>query len=274
MDEQKTMEHNPEAAVKRPEPKSTVVREKNTQSDIAAVSDRPHHPRKPANRRPASKRRATSAAKSKMNATKDSHTKTGLRSSSIWTAANIVTCIRVLFLPVWLFVAEAVPASDGATFSFTAFLVALFYIAISLTDKLDGYLARSKGEITTFGKFLDPIADKLVVLVALSFLLEQHMVNSWVLLVIIAREFLVSGLRMVIASKGVVIAASELGKWKTAITMIAISGLLVVRALSAGIIFNALMGFFQIVMFAAVLLTAWSGIDYFIKGWRYLLDEE
>nr|WP_298579223.1 CDP-diacylglycerol--glycerol-3-phosphate 3-phosphatidyltransferase [uncultured Olegusella sp.] len=186
----------------------------------------------------------------------------------------MVTCIRVLFIPVWLFVAEAVPASSGTTFSFPALLVALFYIAISLTDKLDGYLARSRGEITTFGKFLDPIADKLVVLVALSFLLEQHMVSSWVLLVIIAREFLVSGLRMVIASKGVVIAASELGKWKTAITMIAISGLLVVRTLSAGMFFNVLMGFFQIVMLAAVLLTAWSGIDYFIKGWRYLLDEE
>ncbi|ERI03866.1 CDP-diacylglycerol--glycerol-3-phosphate 3-phosphatidyltransferase [Atopobium sp. oral taxon 810] len=274
MDEQKTIEHGAEAAVKKPKPKSTIVREKNTQPGIAAVSVQTHHPRKPANRRPAAKRRPKSAVKSKVNATKDPTTKTGLRSSSVWTAANIVTCIRVLFIPVWLFVAEAVPASNGNTFSFAALLVALFYMAISLTDKLDGYLARSRGEITTFGKFLDPIADKLVVLVALSFLLEQHMVNSWVLLVIIAREFLVSGLRMVIASKGVVIAASELGKWKTAITMIAISGLLVVRTLSAGMIFNVLMGFFQIVMFAAVLLTAWSGIDYFIKGWRYLLDEE
>lgn len=197
-----------------------------------------------------------------------------LRSSSIWTAANIVTCIRVLFIPVWLFAAELVPASDGTGFSFKAFLVALFYVALSLTDTLDGYLARSREEVTTFGKFLDPIADKLIVLVALCFLLEQHMIGSAVLLVIIAREFLVSGLRMVIASKGVVIAASKLGKWKTAVTLVAICGLLVVRCVPAGWIFNILMGTFQLVMFAAVLLTAWSGIDYFIKGWSYLLDEE
>jgi CDP-diacylglycerol--glycerol-3-phosphate 3-phosphatidyltransferase len=92
--------------------------------------------------------------------------------------------------------------------------VFLFFVALSLTDKLDGYLARSRNEVTTFGKFLDPIADKLVVVVALCFLLERGEVSSWVLLVIVAREFLVSGLRMVVASSGTVIAASPLGKGK------------------------------------------------------------
>ncbi len=90
--------------------------------------------------------------------------------------------------------------------------------------------------MTVFGKFLDPIADKLAVVVALFVLLEWHMVSPWVLLVIVAREFLVSGLRMVVASEGTVIAASNLGKWKTATTMVAICGLLFVAVLVAVVV--------------------------------------
>ena len=101
--------------------------------------------------------------------------------------------------------------SGNTCFKLGAFLVFIGYVVISLTDKLDGYLARSRNEVTTFGKFLDPIADKLAVVVALFVLLEWHMVSPWVLLVIVAREFLVSGVRMVVASKGVVIAPSDLG---------------------------------------------------------------
>lgn len=148
------------------------------------------------------------------------------------------------------------------------------FVLVSLTDKLDGYLARSRNEVTTFGKFLDPIADKLAVVVALCFLLEHQMTSSWVLLVVVAREFLVSGLRMVVASKGVVVAASNLGKWKTATTMVAICGLLFVCALPANM---ALAGWLEVIcqlcMAAAVVLTAWSGIDYFVKSWRYLSED-
>ena len=191
---------------------------------------------------------------------------------SIWTPANIVTAIRVVCVPIWLLCAELAPAPTGESFSGSALLVAVFYMLLSLTDKLDGYLARSRNEVTTFGKFLDPIADKLVVIVSLCFLLEVGDVSSWVLLVIIAREFLVSGLRMVVASKGVVIAASNLGKWKTATTMLAITGLLLVRALPAGGFATGLLWASNLLLLVAVVLTAWSGIDYFVKSWKYVAE--
>ncbi|MEE8674375.1 CDP-diacylglycerol--glycerol-3-phosphate 3-phosphatidyltransferase [Tractidigestivibacter scatoligenes] len=191
--------------------------------------------------------------------------------SSIWTPANIVTCVRVAAVPLWLLVAEMSPVAGlGSGWSLGVFL---FFVALSLTDKLDGYLARSRNEVTTFGKFLDPIADKLVVVVALCFLLERGEVSSWVLLVIVAREFLVSGLRMVVASSGTVIAASPLGKGKTAVTMVAISALLLAMALPTGGAAEAFELLGQVLMVAAVVLTAWSGIDYFVKAWSYVVGE-
>lgn len=196
------------------------------------------------------------------------------KNKGLWTPANIVTCARVVLVPVWLFLAEFVGASRGDAVSWPGMCVFAAFVLVSLTDKLDGYLARSRNEVTTFGKFLDPIADKLAVVVALCFLLEHQMTSSWVLLVVVAREFLVSGLRMVVASKGVVVAASNLGKWKTATTMVAICGLLFVCALPANM---ALAGWLEVIcqlcMAAAVVLTAWSGIDYFVKSWRYLSED-
>ena len=190
---------------------------------------------------------------------------------SIWTPANVVTCVRVVAVPLWLLVAELSPATGmGSAWSVGVFLI---FVALSLTDKLDGYLARSRNEVTTFGKFLDPIADKLVVVVALCFLLERGEVSSWVLLVIVAREFLVSGLRMVVASAGTVIAASPLGKGKTAVTMVAISALLLAMALPLGTLSDGVELFGQLLMVAAVILTAWSGIDYFVKAWSFIAGE-
>lgn len=195
-------------------------------------------------------------------------------SSTIWTPANIVTTIRIVFVPIWLALCEASVPTDGTYFSWACLGVALLYMAIALTDKLDGYLARSRNEVTTFGKFLDPIADKLVVIVALCFLLEEGLCSSWVLFIVITREFLVSGLRMVVASKGVVVAASNLGKWKTASTMVAISGLLLTRCVPAGAFFNGLLNLSNIILLVAVVLTAWSGIDYFVKCWPYVASDE
>ena len=193
-----------------------------------------------------------------------------VRKSVIATPANIVTIIRVVFVPVWLAIAEAVPASDGSAFSWGGLLVFLLYVALSFTDKIDGYLARSRNEVTTFGKFLDPIADKLEVVVALAFLLERGLCSPWVLMIVVAREFLVSGMRMVVAAQGVVIAASNLGKAKTATTMVAIGGYLLCAALPAGSFTTALHTLSFILMVAAVILTAWSGIDYFVKSWPTL----
>lgn len=202
-----------------------------------------------------------------------------MSSKTIWTPANIVTCARVVLVPFWLLLAQhlGVSLEDSLAtpgFKLGSFLVFIVYVVISLTDKLDGYLARSRNEVTTFGKFLDPIADKLAVVVALFVLLEWHMVSPWVLLVIVAREFLVSGLRMVVASKGVVIAASNLGKWKTATTMVAICGLLFLPSIPGGMIQDifVLFSIFNTFMWVAVVLTAWSGIDYFVKSWQYIAE--
>ncbi|MCI1666883.1 MAG: CDP-diacylglycerol--glycerol-3-phosphate 3-phosphatidyltransferase [Olsenella sp.] len=196
----------------------------------------------------------------------------GRQAPSIWTPANVVTCIRMVAVPLWLLIAEMSPASgSGSVWSICVFL---FFVALSLTDKLDGYLARSRNEVTTFGKFLDPIADKLVVVVALCFLLERGEVSSWVLLVVVAREFLVSGLRMVVASAGTVIAASPLGKGKTAVTMVAISALLLAMALPAGGVAGTFELLGQVLVVVAVVLTAWSGIDYFVKAWSYVVGEK
>ena len=131
---------------------------------------------------------------------------------------------------------------------------------ISLTDKLDGYLARSRNEVTTFGKFLDPIADKLVVLVALAFLLEQGMTSSWVIFIVVTREFLVSGLRMVVASKGVVIAANMWGKTKT------VSQMAMVILMIANLDIPAMQIVTTAVMYIACALTLISLVTYIIDN--------
>lgn len=183
---------------------------------------------------------------------------------TLWTPANIVTCARVVLVAPWLVVAEA-----GAAGHLTLWWAFIGFVVLSLTDHLDGHLARSRNEVTTFGKFLDPIADKLVVVVALCFLLAHGLIASWVLLIIVAREFLVSGLRMVVAARGVVVAASNLGKWKTATTMVAIAGLLlalVFEGQQPGVITLI----FTVLMFVACVLTAWSGIDYVVACWPHI----
>lgn len=192
---------------------------------------------------------------------------------SVWTAANIVTMVRVVLMPVWLLVAELIsPYTNGAQTALI-WLPAVFYIFLSLTDKVDGYLARSRGEVTNFGKFLDPIADKLLVVVSLSFLLEYQQISAWVLLIVVAREFLVSGLRMVVATEGIVIAASNLGKWKTATTMLAIS-LYLLKPLVSTAFIAPFMLVAQCLLLVAVVLTAISGIDYFVKSWPALAKSE
>lgn len=188
--------------------------------------------------------------------------------TSIWTPANVVTVVRIVLMPVWLLIAEAARLDDAlGTGSAVAWVSFLLFAAIALTDKLDGYLARSRGEVTTFGKFLDPIADKLCVTCALLYLLELGLVPSWAVLIILAREFIVSGLRMVVAAEGTVIAASNLGKWKTAVTMLSIGGYLFSVTLPTGTFSMYLQILSHVLMGIAVLLTAWSGIDYLVKSW-------
>lgn len=163
---------------------------------------------------------------------------------------NWLSVGRILLIPVFMVaLLGRIPEGDHVA-------VVVFAVA-ALTDKLDGYLARSRQETTTFGVFLDPLADKLLVSAALISLVELDRLAAWVAMVIITREFMVSGLRMVAASQHVVIAASQWGKLKTTVQVLAIAALIVDNPPHAAT--TALVAL-------AVAITVWSGIDYFIDA--------
>jgi CDP-diacylglycerol--glycerol-3-phosphate 3-phosphatidyltransferase len=170
--------------------------------------------------------------------------------------ANKLTILRIFLVPVFLiFIAvNGIPYGKE--------IATLVFIAASLTDKLDGYIARSRNQVTNFGKFMDPLADKLLVTAALVSLVELQIIPAWVSIVIIAREFAVSGLRTIAASEGIVIAASKWGKAKTVVQIIAIISALI--NLSHNI--PGLKLVTNISIGAAVIITIISGLDYFIKN--------
>ncbi len=184
---------------------------------------------------------------------------------SIWTPANIVTCVRILFIPVYMAFALGAFTIVGISYELQAIAAFVIYMVLSLTDKVDGHLARSRGEITDFGKFLDPIADKLLVFSALLIFIEQGVLASWIVFIILFREFLVSALRMVASANGEVNAADKLGKWKTAVTMVAICGYLLVDVIALYSVGAAsiLLTVCHVFMAAAVVLTVVSGAQYF-----------
>lgn len=168
-------------------------------------------------------------------------------------------------LPNWLSVARILLVPIVVVLLMLGFrghdvAAAAIFIVASLTDTLDGRIARARGTTTTFGAFIDPLADKLLVACALIALVDQHRLWAWAAMVIIAREFAVTGLRLV-AAKNVVIVASQLGKMKTTVQMIAI----VVLILDVG---PSLLG--QALVVIAVCLTLISGWDYFRASWRHL----
>lgn len=209
---------------------------------------------------------------------------------------NKITVARILLIPIMIIIPFF--GLDNIIFgnvTLSNFIVLIIFLVASFTDFLDGYIARKNNLVTTFGKFLDPIADKLLVLAALIMLVEQGIVPAWIPVIIAAREFIVSGIRMLAAGEGNVIAASWLGKVKTVSQMVAIalaflgSGAffdfthmslkayelktfgeefaryteLVPTGLNFSWIINFLM---SIAMLVAVGTTIWSGIDYFIKS--------
>lgn len=182
----------------------------------------------------------------------------GRGSASIWNPANVVTCVRIVLVPLFAAVALADPASHASSL---AALVLL--IGICLTDKLDGYLAKSRGEVTDFGKFLDPIADKLLVTAALVVLLARGDVGVAGVLIILSREFIVSAVRMLAASNGEVIAAANMGRAKTAVTMVALCFLFAVPLFPFASDMYSYMSFTGHVLYAvAVILTVVSGAQY------------
>ena len=170
---------------------------------------------------------------------------------------NALTLIRILLVPV-VVVALTVETPGGSTIAAIVFAIA------ALTDGLDGYLARTRESVTTFGKVMDPVADKLMVAAALISLVSLDRLAAWVAMVIIAREFAVSGLRIAAGQQGVVIPASGLGKVKTIVQVVAV---LVLIAAS-----DANDAWVQALVYLMVLVTVASGADYFLN-FRRTLEE-
>ena len=168
---------------------------------------------------------------------------------------NVLTLLRILLVPV-LVVALTVETENGDTLAAAVFALA------ALTDGLDGYLARSRQSITTFGKVMDPVADKLLIAAALISLVSLERLDAWVAMVIIAREFAVSGLRIAAGVQGVVIPASWLGKAKTIVQVVAVLALIAAPEPDAAWV--------DALVYGMVALTVASGADYFLNFRRRL----
>lgn len=195
-------------------------------------------------------------------------------STRIWTPANIVTLTRILLIPIFVAALLSPWPNWLPEPEFWAmwqpWIAAAVFIIISATDAIDGHLARSRDEITDLGKFLDPLADKILVCAALLALVELQTFPSWVALIIIAREFIVSGLRMVAAAQGKVIAASMFGKFKTVLQICAILLFTVKDSLQISLMGDGFAMCFTIfswiVLLGAVIMTIVSMVDYFYKS--------
>lgn len=166
---------------------------------------------------------------------------------------NLLTALRVLLLPLLLALYLLNPEPETLNV-WTYFFVGTFVFA-SFTDFLDGFIARRYDMVTTVGKFLDPLADKLLVLLALLILQEMAIVPLWSVFLIVAREFMVTGVRLLAVQKGIVIAAGQLGKAKTFVTLVAMT-----------LIFLTVVDFGVILYYGAVGLTVISGVEYFVKN--------
>ncbi|MGX6441912.1 CDP-diacylglycerol--glycerol-3-phosphate 3-phosphatidyltransferase [Neobacillus sp. K501] len=180
---------------------------------------------------------------------------------------NKITISRILLIPLFLII-MLVPFEWGtmkllgAELPVTHFVGALIFIFASSTDWVDGYYARKYNQVTNMGKFLDPLADKLLVSAALIVLVELGYAASWIVIAIISREFAVTGLRLLLVEGGEVVAANVLGKIKTWAQIVAISALLL-----HNIIFEMIgFPFDDVALWIALLFTIWSGWDYFSKN--------
>jgi len=148
-------------------------------------------------------------------------------------------------------------------------LAAIIFLLAAGTDGIDGYLARARKEVTNLGKFLDPLADKLLITSAFIYLVELNRVEAWIAIIIVAREFAVTGLRTLVIDKGIVIPANKWGKIKTVLQVIVVVILLLVYDLNVKI-----MGFslIRIILYITVFITALSGISYFVKAKEVFLN--
>ena len=173
---------------------------------------------------------------------------------------NKLTVLRVCMIPFFV-VMLLLNGGENQTYRYIA---AAIFIVASLTDMLDGKIARKYNLVTNFGKFMDPLADKLLVCSALICLVDLKQLPAWMVIVIISREFIISGFRLVASDNGIVIAASYWGKFKTTFQMISVI-LLIVRI-------PALMVLTQIFVWTALVLTVISLVDYIAKNHKVLTE--
>ena len=176
------------------------------------------------------------------------------------TLASKITLVRVAFIPAFMVLMYL---SGGQPGLYMWISLAVFIIA-SLTDYVDGHIARKYQQVSDFGKFLDPLADKLLVIAAMLMFCEWGIFPAWALMIVLTREFAVTGLRLVAVGKGKVIAAGWSGKVKTASTMI---GLCVMMSFPTVAVLN------WVVIGVIVVTTVYSGVEYFIQNWNCLWDK-
>lgn len=189
--------------------------------------------------------------------------------AKVFNVPNTLSLVRVFLAPlVLLFLTVRITAPVKFLDNFNLIetpswgdvLAGAVFIVAAITDSLDGYIARKHRLVTTLGKFIDPLADKVLVIAAMIALVDLHRVPAWIVLVIITREFVVTGLRLVAAAEGVVIAASKGGKIKTVFQIIALS--MLILQVPGG----------MFVMWIAMILTVWSGMEYLINGSKLLIN--
>jgi len=175
------------------------------------------------------------------------------------TTASKITLARVALIPIYM-VLMYLSGGQAGPMMWAALVVFIF---ASATDFVDGYIARHYNQVSDFGKFLDPLADKLLTLAAMSMFCEWGTFPAWALMLVLTREFAVSGLRMIAGPKGKVIAAGKSGKFKTASTMVGLCFWMAFPDV-------ALIG--SLVMWVIVITTIYSGVEYFIQNWNVLWD--
>jgi CDP-diacylglycerol--glycerol-3-phosphate 3-phosphatidyltransferase len=175
----------------------------------------------------------------------------------IWNLPNALTIVRIMAIPIIVLLLFY----PGKVVSFFAAIIFLF---AAITDGLDGYIARRQNIVTTLGKFLDPLADKLLVITSLIMLIHLGRVPAWIVAIIAGREMAVTGLRAIAINEGIVISASKLGKYKTLLQVIATTTLIGHYSYLSIDLHNVGMIF----IWAALVLTVWSGVDYFSGFFR------
>ena len=177
---------------------------------------------------------------------------------------NKLTILRVIMIPFFV----AALLYDGGANQNMRYVAAALFIIASLTDMLDGKIARKYNLVTNFGKFMDPLADKLLVCSALICMIELRELPAWMVIIIISREFIISGFRLVASDNGVVIAASYWGKFKTTFQML----MVIVLILDIQMPFFQILG--TVLTYVALILTVVSLIDYIVKNKDVLKDQK